>query len=200
MRVIICRKARSLLLRFLQRVKIMAIWQFSIDFIPKTNLIRYFGEIPKQVDEDLYWKENFTDGVHLPDNYEEFLSQLGEKEKLKWTQNCLNWGDYDDGTHLCIDLQNTELPSVNARFHVGNLDLNFVKVVLQFAKLCDCVLLTKNQNIIEPELSLFIEEMKNSNSYRFCQNPIEYLQSDEVKQINWSVRKKLENNEFDFDS
>jgi hypothetical protein len=50
----------------------------------------------------------------------------------------------------------------------------------------------------EPELDLFVEEMRNSNSYRFCNNPIEYLQSDKVKQINWSIRKKIEDNEFNF--
>ena len=82
--------------------------------------------------------------------------------------------------------------SVFCRFNVGEWNENFAKTVLEFAKVCDCVLLTKNRNIIEPDLNLFIAEMKNSNSYRFCKDPKGYLLSDEVKQINWSVRKKLE--------
>lgn len=175
----------------------MAIWQFTIEFIPKANLIRYFGEIPNRIDEELYWRKDFTEGVKLPENFEEFLSILGEKERLNWTRNSLNWGDYDNGTHLTISLSDKELHSVWARFHVSDLDLNFVRIVIEFAKLCNCVLLTKNQNIIEPELDSFIKEMKNSNSYRFCQNPVEYLQSDEVKQINWSVKKKLEDWNYD---
>ena len=176
----------------------MAIWQFTIEFVPKANLIQYFGEILKQIDEELTWQKDFTDGVNLPENYEEFLNILGEKERLKWTENSLNWGDYDNGTHITISLPNKDLPAVRARFHVGDLDLNFVKTVLEFAKLCDCVLLTKNQNIIEPESDLFMDELRNSNSYRFCQNPIEYLQSDEIKEINWSNKERLEDVKLNF--
>lgn len=169
----------------------MAIWQFPIDFVPKHKLIDYFGEIPNKIDEELYCQEDFFCGVELPQNYEEFLSFLGEMEKLKWTPNCLNWGDYDDGTHLSIDLQNINQPSVNARFYTPYLDLDFVKIVLEFAKMCNCVLWTNHQNIIEPELDLFMKEFRNSRSYRFCKNPIEYLQSDEVKEINESNKKIL---------
>ena len=176
----------------------MAIWQFSIVFIPRKNLINRFGEIPKNIDDEVLWKENLEGGVELPNNYEDFLSCLGLKEKLKWTPECYNWGDYDNGTHISIDFQDRNKISVDARFHVGEWDENFAIVVLEFAKMCDCVLLTNNDNIIEPKLDLFIEEMKNSNSYRFCENPIEYLQSDEVKQINEKLKKKLADNEFNF--
>lgn len=175
----------------------MAIWQFWIDFIPRKNLLRRFGEIPKTIDDEIIWKENLEEGVDLPDDYENFLNRLGEKEKLKWTPNSLNWGDYDYGTHITIDFQKEDGISISSRFHVGEWDENFAKTVLEFAKMCDCVLLTKNENIIEPELDLFVEEMKKSNSYRFCKDPIGYLQSDEVKQINWSVRKKIENIDID---
>lgn len=167
----------------------MAIWQFSVEFIPRGNLIKYFGEIPKQIDEEIYWQGNFIEGVFLPNDYEEFLSVLGEKEKLRWTPNSLNWGDYDNGTHISIDLQDEGLPTVNARFHVGELDLEFVKTVLEFARMCQCVLLTNDREIFEPKLELFIKALRNSNSYRFCKNPVEYLQSDEVREINSSNRK-----------
>lgn len=177
----------------------MAIWQFSIIFIPRKNLLNRYGEIPKTIDEEILWKENLEEGVDLPSNFEDVLNCLGTKKKLKWTLECYNWGDYDNGTHISIDFQNKDKISVDARFHVAEWNEEFVKIVLEFAVLCDCVLLTKNENIIKPELDLFIEEMKNSNSYRFCKNPIEYLQSDKVKKNNCSIRKKLEDNEFDFD-
>lgn len=170
----------------------MAIWQFWITFVPRKNLIDRFGDIPRDIDADVIWSENLESGVDLPNNYEDFLSCLGKMERLKWTPECYNWGDYDNGTHISIDFQDKSKISVDARFHVGEWNEEFAKKVLEFAVLCDCLLLTKNENIIEPDLDLFIEEMKNSNSYRFCKNPVEYLQSEEVKQINWSVRKKLE--------
>jgi len=170
----------------------MAIWQFSVDFIPRKNLIQRFGKILKTIDDEVLWKENLEEGVDLPNNYENFLNCLGEREKLKWTQKSFNWGDYDNGTHITINCENENKISVFCRFHVGEWDESFVNTVLEFADLCDCVLLTKNETVIEPKIDLFIEEVKNSNSYRFCRNPVGYLQGDEVKQIDWSVRKKLE--------
>ena len=74
----------------------MAIWQFSVEFIPRENLVKYFGEIPAVIDEETYWKEDFCGGIKLPKDFESFLSSLGEKEKLKWTQESYNWGDYDN--------------------------------------------------------------------------------------------------------
>lgn len=102
----------------------MARWQFSIEFIPRRRLIDYFGEIPEKIDEEVYWKENFTEGVNLPEEYENFLISLGQKEKLKWTKASYNWGDYDNGTHITIDLQDIDGIVVNARFHVEEWDKN----------------------------------------------------------------------------
>jgi hypothetical protein len=170
----------------------MAIWQFSVDFIPRKNLINRLGEIPKTIDEEILWKENLEECVDLPNEYENYLNSLGEKEILKWAKGTFNWGDYDNGSHITIDCEDKYKVTIFSRVHVGDWNEEFAKRVLEFAKMCDCVLLIKNENIIEPELDLFIEEMKKSNSYRFCINPVEYLKSDEVKQINWSVRKKLE--------
>ena len=69
----------------------MAIWQFSIDFIPRKKLIQRLGQIPKVIDEEILWKENLEEGVDLPNNYESLLNHLGEKEILGWRGNSLNW-------------------------------------------------------------------------------------------------------------
>ena len=176
----------------------MAIWQFSIEFIPRENLINYFGAIPEKIDEEKYWNDDFAEGVKLPEAYEDFLGSLAAKEKLKWTEASYNWGDYDNGTHISIDLQDKDKVTVDARFHVEEWNENFVKTVLEFAKMCDCVLLTNNRTIFEPELDLFIDEFKKSNAYKFCKDPTGYLQSDEVKQLNKEIKKKLADNEFNF--
>jgi hypothetical protein len=178
----------------------MAIWQFSVEFIPTQKLLDYFGEIPKMIDEEIYWSESFTEGVKLPDNYEEFLSSLGTKEKLKWTEKSYNWGDYDNGTHLTIDLQNKNEIYVDARFHVEKLDINFIKTVLKFAKVCNCVLISLNRTVFEPEFNLFMEELKQSNSYKFYKDPVGFLESEELKQVNEEIKKRLIDNEFNFNS
>jgi hypothetical protein len=178
----------------------MAIWQFAVDFIPRRNLIKRFGEIPKAIDGEISLKEELEAGVILPPDFERWLNCIGEKEILNWGSNNLNWGDYDNGTHLTINDQYKDKVTVFSRFHVGDYNEIFVKAVLEFAKICDCVLLTKNGTIIEPEIDLFIGEVKKSNSYRFCKDPIGYLQSNEVKEFNWDSKKKLADNEFNFNS
>lgn len=176
----------------------MAIWHFKVEFIPKENLVSYFGAIPKIIDEDSYWDENLKRGVNLPDSYEDFLSSLGGKERVKWTPESYNWGDYDNGTCVSIDFQDKNDISIAARFHVNKLDEKFIETVLEFAKMCDCVLISLNRTAFEPELNLFIEELKQSNSYKFCKDPIGFLQSDEVKKLNEELKKKLADNEFNF--
>lgn len=176
----------------------MAIWQFSVEFISKENLVKYFGEIPAVIDEETYWKEDLCGGIKLPKDYESFLNSLGEKEKLKWTQESYNWGDYDDGTHITIDLQDKSDITISARFHIEEWDEPFINTVLEFARMCDCVLITLNRTIFEPELDLFVAEFKKSGAYKFSKDPIGYLQSDELKQINEELKKRLADNEFNF--
>ncbi len=175
----------------------MAIWQFSVEFAPRENLIKSFGEIPTSIEEEIYWKEDFCSGVELPKDYEFFLGSLGEKEKLRWTESTYNWGDYDNGTHITVGLHDKNDITVFARFHIEEWNELFIKTVLEFAKICNCVLLTSNRTVFESELDLFTAEFKKSNAYKFCKDPIGYLQSDEVKRINEEM-KKLVDDEFNF--
>ena len=169
----------------------MAIWQFSVDFIPRKNLVQRFGYVPKIIDEEILWKESLDEGVQLPISYEDFLNVFGTKEILKWTKQSFNWGDYDSGSHITISYEDKTKISVFCRLHVGDWNEEFAETILEFAKKCDCVLLTKNQTIIEPEINLLVGEVRKSNSFRFCNNPIEYLQSDEVKQIDQELKKRF---------
>jgi hypothetical protein len=169
----------------------MAIWQFSLDFIPRLKLIEYFGTIPKILDEDVQCENSFEEGVILPKAYEQILDLLGSSEKLTWIEDTWSWGDYNKGSHLTISRPNTVKASVFSRLDVTDWDEAFGRVVLNFSLLCDCVLLTGNKTVIEPEFNWLVEEVKRSNSYRFARNPVAYLQSDEVKRLNEEIRDKI---------
>jgi hypothetical protein len=112
------------------------------------------------------------------------------KERLDWA-DAYNWGDYDNGTHITIWQADTVERAVSARFDVGNWDHDFAVIVLRLAELCDCLVLTKNNTLIEPMIDDLIEEVKRSNSYRFCINPRQYLVSDEVARLNEDIKNKL---------
>lgn len=112
----------------------MAIWQFSIHFIPRKNLIERFGEIPKTNAEGIFWKENLNEGVQLSIGYEDFLNILGAKEILKWTKQSFNWGDYDSGSHITISYEDEAEISVFCRLHVGDWNEKFAETILEFAK------------------------------------------------------------------
>lgn len=167
----------------------MAIWQFHVDLIPTENLLRYFGTIPKMIDEgqDI---DGLFDGVILPGDYESLLEGLGAKHKLAWA-NGLNWGDYDKGSHITIWNLGAENVSVSGRLDVTNWDNDFATCFLKLAEACSCHILTKTNVIIEPSLDDLIEEVKRSNSYRFMVNPRAYLLSDEVVRLNEDIENKL---------
>ncbi len=177
----------------------MAVWQFRVEFIPRENLIAHFGQIPKSINDEILWKENLDEGVFLPDDYEAYLSRLGKKEILENGDGDFNWGDFE-GTHITIYCQDKGRITVFARFDAGEYDANFAHVVLEFSKKCNCVLLLSTNNIIEPDIDLFFDEFRNSRAFRFCKNPVDYLQSDEVRQLNEDIKKKLADDEFNINS
>lgn len=168
----------------------MAIHQFHVDLIPTEHLLKYFGNIPKILIDDDQAIDGLFEGIVLPEDYESILDGLGTKHKLSWT-DALNWGDYDRGSHITIWNPGAETVSVSGRLSVSDWDNDFAVCFLKLAEACGCHILTKTNVVIEPILDDLIEEVKRSNSYRFCVNPRAYLLSDEVARLNEDIKNSL---------
>jgi hypothetical protein len=165
----------------------MAIWQYDLDFMPREKLLMQFGEIPSVLDNWVACDLGIFDGVRVPSNYQSLLARLGEFTSLNWVPGSINYGDYDNGSHLTIYDLGTDMAHVGSRLDVGNWNEDFAIVVMAFAKACECVLLTKNDVVIEPDYDLLIADVRVSSSYRFCNDPKGYLLSDEVKELNANI-------------
>lgn len=175
----------------------MAIWQFGINLISREKIENHFGETPLEIERAKFYDLGFHQGVNVPENYENLLNTITDESK-HWCEKARIWGK-SNGNH--IDVWNFSRPSeieVFSRLHVGDWDRNFVEKLLEFAKLCDSLLLTKNDSIIEPKMDLLIEEVLKSNSYRFCKSPIDYIQSDEVRKINEEWKEKFGETDVNF--
>lgn len=144
----------------------MAAWQFDIEFISRKRLVERLGAIPRYFDFDVIGDYHYEIGIELPENYESILSPLGGGEPLGWLENMRNWGDYDNGPHITISDPSSDQTSVWSRLHMVKWDREFAAIALRLAQLCDCVLLTKNDTVIEPNLEDLIIEVKSSPSYK----------------------------------
>lgn len=143
----------------------MAAWQFDIEFIARKRLVEYLGAIPRHFNYDVIGGYDYAIGIELPQDYESILSPFGDGKPLSWLENTQNWGDYDKGRHITITDPNSDKTSVWSRFHVVQWNREFAAIVLRLARLCDCVLLTKNDTVIEPDMEDLIVEIKSSPSY-----------------------------------
>ena len=169
--------------------KIMAVWQFWFSLVPRSNLIDYFGKIPKVSDDDII--SDLTEGITLPRDYREILKALGSGDPLDRVSDSANWGDYDKGTHLTIFDLSTDRTYAWGRINASQWNHDFAAKVVGFANRCDCLFFTGNDTIIEPNVESLFEELKSSRAFRFCNNPREYLQGEEVARLNEEIKKKL---------
>ncbi len=174
----------------------MAIWQYNLDFMPRVKLLRQFGEIPSSLDNWEACDLGMFDGVRIPSNFQSLLTRLGKFTPLNWVPGSINYGDYDVGSHLTIYGLGTDTAHVSSRLDVGNWNEDFAIVVLEFAKACECLLLTKNDVVIEPDYDSLVADVRVSSSFRFCNDPKGYLLSDELKELNENITTNLSDGKF----
>jgi len=175
----------------------MAVWQFSLEFIPRRNLIESFGSIPDHLAEEDIWSKDLEKGVQLPADFAKLLTSFGQQDGLHWKGDSLNFGDYDSGSHVTVYDPQTQKTVVFARLHAGQCTDTQLREVADLAEQSICLLLAQGESLIEPKFDILVSAMENSRAYRFCRDPEGFLKGDEIREIDSSVRRFLENATFD---
>ena len=129
----------------------MAIWQVSIILVRKEKTEKY-------LDANL-WK--------IPEELMKFFP-----EEKSWSHSIRQYGDLDS---TCIEIY-TEDDEISLRIDLTNITKEQLDVIIEFAVSNDLKIKNENQ-IIEPTISNFISIMKDSNAYRFINNPEGYLKT-----------------------
>ncbi len=129
----------------------MAIWQVSIILVRNEKTKKY-------LDANL-WKIS-----------EELMKFFPEEKS--WSDSIRQYGDIDS---TCIEIY-AESDEISLRIDLTNISKEQLDVIIEFAVSNDLKIKNENQ-IIEPTISNFISIMKDSNAYRFINNPEGYLKT-----------------------
>jgi len=147
----------------------MAVWQFGIYFI--ANAIAATRRISPGMTVSAAERELITewDNSALPS---EELHQLRQILPIgqSWSDNLDVLGDLES-TCLTIRKENHRVVSIRARFDLRTLSIEVVNAVMKFASAMDCLLLTDDNKVISPSLSVLKAEIKGSSAYRFVKDP-----------------------------
>jgi len=151
----------------------MATWQFTVHLIPRTSLDLLFpAGIPDSLDREIFdstewWKEP------LCQDYESEISSF-LKEGKSWSESIRAWGE-EDSDRLNLLFDNGHIAEVEVRIDVGKLDSRFLEDICTFAKLCDCLLMTEEFALIEPDVELLLDQIGKSNAWKFVSDPAGFL-------------------------
>jgi hypothetical protein len=175
----------------------MAIYQYTIKFIPRQSIIDKYGEIPNQfsIDQEAWekhWEKediesdyDFEDALTISwwdnrsilfKNFEPFVDAF--IKPVEWADNSIGSKRYgDDKTNdFSIELDTDGfIEDFNCRFDLRNLDKHFVINILSLAQQLDCLLLDRKGNLFQPTFEKLIENIKLSNSFNFVINPADFL-------------------------
>lgn len=121
----------------------------------------------------IFLVRNENTGKHLDTNLWEFLDELMHffpKEK-SWCHSIRQYGKLDS---TCIEI-NTEEDKIRLRIDLRNITKEQLETIIHFAVSNELKILHKNE-AMEPTISNFFSIIKESNAYRFINNPEGYLQ------------------------
>ena len=151
----------------------MATWQFDLHLIPRAKLIELYGEVPVDLNRATLDRHEWWSGEAY--DYDEALNVF-LNESTSWSEQIRNWGD-EQGNCVCVILEDNEVAEIYARVDVRSIDRAFLENLSEFSRERDCLFLTENGKLIEPEVDLLLREIVKSNAFAFVSDPIGFLNS-----------------------
>ena len=152
----------------------MATWQYDLHLIPRAKLIELFSTLPNRLDRDTFdqieWWEN--EGRTIQDAELRLGTFL--RPRSSWTERIKYWGK-DDGDCVSVFVEGNRIAEIGVRINIQKLDSDFVENVCKFSKLYQCLLLTEQLRLIEPDRDSLLEEIANSDASAFVLDPTAYL-------------------------
>lgn len=138
----------------------MAIWQYECNIVPLRHNI-----IGLEYEEIISWK-----GIKCPEYNITFL-----KNKSSWSKNIIQYGDLDGN---CMEFLFNEmgLEEIECRLDLRNFSVIIFRSLLEYVNFINAAFWC-NGNIYLPVEKNMINQIKASDAYKFCRNPIDYLEN-----------------------
>ncbi len=181
----------------------MAIYQFNLTAIPRSSVLKRYGQIPSQLAVDYderrahYFKkkdglikddEVFLDALtqdwwsSIEINIAEVVEQIDEKiKRTDWgnDEDGFNWKIYsdevDNDASLSLNEKSGKIEELNFRADLRGKGLTFLKEMISLAAKYDWLLMDTKGNLVHPTMDEVKEIIVKSNSYRFVTNPMKFF-------------------------
>lgn len=176
----------------------MAIWQYSLFFIPRSALLTRYGEIPAQLEHNAegwadYWKNTaneqepeFEDAFNTNwwsertiyvDQILPFLERFGTVQE--WTKDAEDFRKYGDSSEHDITVVYSEqtkvIEELSCRLDISQLNDHILSTVTEIARCFDCLLMNSKAEVFEANVNKLFDHIKASNSNKFITNPQQFF-------------------------
>jgi hypothetical protein len=140
----------------------MAVWQYDIYLLPRTELEGKFGSVPGRLTPDEFEEVGFWKTHHPPQDTCDRFTRW-RKEIKAWTPELRWWGSEDSDR---IDLWSTDgrVSIIEFRIELRRLDIFFIQLIVDLARDSDCVLFSAHSGeTIEPLRERLLGHLLRSN-------------------------------------
>ena len=183
----------------------MAIYQYNINLIPRQSIIEKCGFIPETLPIDneawsKHWNSksleadyDFEDALNYPwwskrktdfKSIEPFIDSY--TKPIEWSKHYAGIKTYGDNdtNDMSIDIADDGcIENFSCRLDLRKFDDIFITNILKIAKQLDCLLMDRKGNLFEPYGEALWESIQQSNSYKFVDNPTDFLEKLSSGQI-----------------
>ena len=156
----------------------MAVWQYNVFFIPFINFDENYLEFIKQPDTEFlkntecFWNNSFINKNEIELRIDNFISyyKIVENDSIYWKGYT---SDFEDNDCSIVFDYEKNINYFNFRFDLRN-EINIIKsidLITKIAKEYQLILMNTNYIFFEAETDLLKNEIRNSNGFKFLENP-----------------------------
>jgi hypothetical protein len=175
----------------------MAVWQWTIYLVPKSEVVSLFQNVPEFMDEEWFYDVKWYQNCN-PTVYEASFNLLLSRDYSEGASPDVKcWGTNNDN-EISMCFEDGKLTDMDIRVNAGQVNMSFITSIVDFAFENNLLFWTLENNIfIEPVLNTFLERFRQSRAMLFAQNPEgffadkKYLDGLQKKNL-----KKLESNDL----
>lgn len=144
----------------------MALWQFDFMIIPSERSTDHYNE-----DELISWRDRDIDISR------DMISDLENTFPIEksWNSKAIQYGEIDS-TCVEILLEENQIEDIRCRLDLRNLKKVELEQIIEMISVINGAIFYEHR-IYKADINEFLTLIKNSDSARFCMNPMEYFQT-----------------------
>jgi hypothetical protein len=170
----------------------MAIWQWKIYLIPKQAILKHFSVTPSYIEEEWFYSINWGEGNFSDELQQYFDSVMERTYDSSASENVLSWEKYDENEVILV-MEDKQVSMVGIQIDTTKIDIDFVESLVMFGKENDFLFWElESTKLIEPEITTFLNELKNSRAMSFTSKPNRFFEDKQyLERVNKENRRKV---------